>query len=83
MPGDFDETMMDAIRVGMRIRTLADSDVELDQALRRRGAEIRMQVYKACDMLGMPYPTDGSDIGAYAGFFACMDAPIDFGEEDE
>lgn len=74
--------LYDAMMAGMRIRELADGDVELDQALSRKGAQIRMIVYEACDMLGIKYPDPKSpEMGAFAGFFSMMESPIDFDEE--
>jgi hypothetical protein len=76
--------MLEAVRIGMKIRAMADADVELDQALRRKGAQIRLLIYEACDMLAMPYPNnDDGTMGGMAGYFAMMEAPLDFGEEDE
>lgn len=74
----------EAIKTGETIHRLMDEDVEIDCLVRQRANEIRLLVYRICDLVNMPYPQiRGGQMGGVAGYIASLPLILDddFGEE--
>jgi hypothetical protein len=74
----------EAIRTGETIHQLMDEDVEIDCLIRTRAKEIRMLVYRICDLVNMPYPDiRGGQMGGVAGYIASIPLIMDEEEDEE
>jgi hypothetical protein len=76
----------EAVRTGEMIHQMMDEDVEIDSVIRQRAMEIRLLVYRICDMVDMPYPKiRGGCMGGVAGYIASIPLIMedDFGDHHD